>query len=302
MTLLASIVDCFWPRLEPFSKEQEESEREKRKAASDLVNSRLSAEGMCRCNATSETVLREVLGAAGKLLAAEEDRRAHVQARLTSILGLTSIASAVAFGLLTNMFAKGFQSPKTIGLYTATIASVYVLLQLSRALLAAIDGLGRTSVLSLTAADILPEANECSSTYLTRQIQNTIDCAQDMGERNQHRVNCIALAHRALKNFLCGVMVLVIILAFLIVFARPASDPLATQIQQVAESLSKITALKGDVGPAGPIGPMGPPGPSGSAGDQCVAAVVAPCIGQASTCTAWTPAGVSLSTCDAQAP
>jgi hypothetical protein len=269
MEFRALVLDCVWPSLEPLTREEETRERDLRAASDQVISSRLEAMLVDPGADSAEEVrkaLQDVLESARKLLVAEEDRRAHVQARLTSVLGLTSIASAIAFGLLANMFGKGFGA-LWLGRATAMM-SCYVMVQLGRALLAAIAGLERAGVLQLEPEDILPLKMEPVRVHLIRQIRATLTCTRDLSERNKGRVNQMALAHRALKNFLAGVVSLVAVLAMATILVPQPVDSVAAQVDRVANALGNIEGLRGRAGDAGPAGPQGRPGVAGPQGPE----------------------------------
>jgi hypothetical protein len=95
------LLDMVWPSApaKPAELEREKAERGARLAENLAPLAALAARPV--------NEISEALAFMESLLAAEEDRKKSVDARLASITGLASIATAVTFGFFATVFEKG---------------------------------------------------------------------------------------------------------------------------------------------------------------------------------------------------
>lgn len=251
--------DVIWPTLEPLTGEQLEEDREKRDAllAADLqrIQELKGREGKDLLDALDECKA---------LLSNEEEHRKGVESRLTTVAGLASVAAAVAFGSLANQVGKGPQ----LGLANRLIAllSCYIVLQLVAAVRASVLGLQRRCYFEPQAADVFPAKEEEREVHLLRQMSVYIKYRIYNHETNSGKVDQMAVAHRAITNFLSALLILIVVLSVVAFRSKHASSLDRNLIQEIQSDPKLIELLRGARGPIGPQGPKGPPGPSGPEG------------------------------------
>lgn len=146
--------DRVYPRLRRFS--TAESERERALAQTEQEQYLAQIAGL----PDDEHVLAEQLEACVKLLDEEEAARRGVEARLTSIVGLSSIAGTIVFsGILA--LATGTLRADTIVLRSVmALGALYLALQICWAILASVRGLERRPYIAQNPSGILPLPNE----------------------------------------------------------------------------------------------------------------------------------------------
>jgi hypothetical protein len=221
--------------------------------------------------------ISEALAFMESLLAAEEDRKKSVDARLASITGLASIATAVTFGFFATVFEKGVV-PSLWGNLVAIGLVAYSVLQLLCAAIASVRGLGRKNYSGPKPLTGLPQPGETHQALLVRRIDSAVRSLDKNDHANNGKVTLMAIAHRALLNFLAGVLLsLVLIAGFAFTASSPSPDErVAKRLAadpRFVESVRGGTGERGPGGPPGPQGPQGergPPGPRGARGDAAV--------------------------------
>jgi hypothetical protein len=106
------------------------------------------------------------LSACKGLLNGEDGRRQSVDTRLTTIVGLASIAGTIVFG---SLLSQAGALRGTIAIRSLLAAgSLYLTLQICSAILAAVQGLGRRNYVELDPDDILPMDTEASTHHIRR--------------------------------------------------------------------------------------------------------------------------------------
>jgi hypothetical protein len=257
--------DCIWPSLDPFSPEEQAEEIRKRDAR---VQDGLNRVAKLREHPVEEldTYVRECEEA----LRDERERMQSVEGRLTSVLGLTSIAATVSLAILSSAAA---QATSLAGILIV-LTMVYVASQLLRAVWAAIAGLSRRSFTKLHLNDRLPSPGADPREHLIRIMETSIRRVVDLEGATDEKVSQMSLAHRALQNFLVGVFVLILALAIRAGLPQARMSPEERVVRSLRanpdliELLRGPRGLRGSPGPRGlqgPQGPQGPPGPPTSA-------------------------------------
>jgi hypothetical protein len=237
-----------WDRIWPCVQRSEAEERQAEKRRSDEVT---DCERRVAQLPDDPVVLEKRLDDVAALLADEGQRRQSVDARLTMISGLFSIAGTVVFGgLLT-----GALRVTPLWLYKLILA--YMALQIGVTLFAGIRGLGRRSYDEPRARDVLPGDAESLVAHLRQRIIASCGRLEQHRCENNRKVTDMAIAHRAMKNFVWGFLVL----AALAVASRHAEAPL----DDVADRLQKDRHLRDLL-----RGPQGVPGPPGNLCVPCV--------------------------------
>jgi hypothetical protein len=238
-----SFLDYIFPLAEPLSGEDQEKPHRKLLADKAAIPK-------------DDGHLTKYLTVCQDLLDKERERKQGVEARLTSILGLSSIAGTVAFGgfFLGSSGLSHIQSPLLRWLMIA--AGCYLTLQICAAILAAIRGLSRKAYLSLTISDLTAGPEESDDVLSHRQAERTLEVLADHDAQNSAKLTQMAIAHCAMRNFLVGLLVFTVLAA--ISAARiNASDELVDKLKQ-SHDLNEL--LRGPQGPPGIAGPKGDPG------------------------------------------
>jgi hypothetical protein len=245
------IVDLVFPCPQP--RHPDEITREcKHAAAAQEVYERIIA-GL----PSNHDRLREYLSSCESLLATEHERRHGVDARLTTIIGLSSIAGSIVFG---SMLAQPPSLRHGLQGWLLALGPLYLTLQVCSAILAAVLGLGRRGYRAIIPTDVLPERNEAPAVQLRRQITNCLHILDDDRIKNNAKVTQMAVAHRAMMNFLGGLLVLATLGTWHTITATPRDE--------IVERLRHDHALQELL--RGPQGPQGNPGLQGPPGTPCV--------------------------------
>lgn len=203
-----------------------------------------------------EEILSEYLAACQSLLDKEDGRKQGIETRLTSILGLSSIAGTVgAAGLfLGTGGGSRIQSRSVRGL--VALVGCYLILQICAAMLAAARGLSRRAYIHLGLPDLVAGPGEPRSTFLHRKAERILDALSDHELQNNNKLTQLAIAHCALRNFLCGLIAFSVIGAA-VMFWAGGSDDLVDRLKK-DNKLNEL--LRGPQGIAGPKGEPAPPG------------------------------------------
>jgi len=262
------LLDFVWPSLMPQSPDEVQLERKKRKQRLDASLS--CVQGM---TGREPEELIAAVGACKDLVDREKERRQSVESRLTTVLGLTSVAAALTFGSLAGPLWSSLSSRGSIAARVAGFLAVYIVLQLLAAVLAAVRGVARRGYLEPLLEDFLPSPGESKEELSKRQMTALLECLDDHHVVNSRRVDQMAIAHRAIENFLGGMLVFVLYLVALSfstsheasveqkVIQHLRSDP------QLIDLLRGPRGLPGKDGVGGPPGQQGRPGPIGPKGD-----------------------------------
>ena len=242
--------DGVYPGLQPLSKEAAEKELA------------LAREEQEKCDAQiktlpdDENLLTQYLSACARLLDEAEDTRRSVEARLTSTIGLSSIAGTIVFG---GILALATGTPHVDSLLLRllmTFGAFYLVLQICGAILASICGLERRGYIAAQASDVLPLSHESRPVCLRRQIALYTLRLGDEQSNNRAKVDQMALAQRAMTNFIGGLTLLAVIGTG---FALTAKNPSDDLIQTLRKNHALYEMLRG---PQGPKGDPGPPAPT----------------------------------------
>lgn len=249
------VCDLLFPAAFPLSPQQ--------LAREDQIRAEERRNSAARVNpVTNATELSGFLEEAKKLEEEESGRKQGVESRLTSILGLSSIAGTIVFGAILAQAVGTIQAPTRQVSLIMTFGALYLALQISSAILAAVRGLGRQPYEVSLAYEVLPAVGEGQLDYLKRQIDERVDHLGCNRIQNNKKVSQMATAHRAMKNFIFAVILLAVAGAFAAYNARPAGDPLIQRLKNDRELNEMLR------GPQGPKGDPGPPGPRGEPGTK----------------------------------
>jgi hypothetical protein len=159
-------------------------------------------------------IVKEAYNLMREQLAQEDDRNKAVEGKLQGIISFNSIAVAlvtILVAIASNDKASVF--PPTCILVIILLGS-YVVLQLIRALLAAIDGLERKDFKTLTHEILSPHANETANNYYSRLFDQSISCMEFNQKTINAKVDQMTLAHISLRNAMRGFILVLLAIVF----------------------------------------------------------------------------------------
>jgi hypothetical protein len=233
--------DLFWPLADPLP--------------SDYVQQRaatLAAE--IRALPSEKAILEEYKKTYASFLDAEEKRRQSVEARLTNIMGLSSIAGTIVFGTILAQIAGTLHVPSGILRWTIALGSLYLVMQICSAIFAAVRGLSRRGYFMLTLADFFPAKNESEASTLRDLVATYAKALSDHQSQNNIKVTWMAAAYRSMQQFLCGLLMFALIGTYFAIKAPAAENDLVETLKKNHE-LQDL--LRGPTGPPGARGPKG---------------------------------------------
>jgi len=236
-----SFMDCIFPVAEPLSREEQEKPQ---KRLQELKAGLLQL---------SDQLLNEYFVAAQGLLDNEHKRKQGIDARLTSILGLSSIAGTV--GIAGLFLGTGGLSRIQSGSlrWLITVVGCYLILQICAAMLAAVRGLSRRGYLVFSLLDLLPSLGEPQAAFLRHKAESVLEVLSDHELQNNEKLTHLAIAHCALRNFLCGLLVFTAI-GTVSMFHAGTGDELVDRLKKNHDLYELLR------GPQGIAGPKGDPG------------------------------------------
>ncbi len=253
------VIDLVFPLARPLSGKQLEQERKKDAAEIEECKARVAA------LPPHEKSLRKYSEVSEKLLEEENDRRQSVEARLTSIVGLTSIAGTVVFSGIVAQATGKLPTQATLLKWILVFGAVYLTLQICSALFAAVSGLSRRAYPADRPTDLLPSIGETPPSYWRSRIVELAEMVVEHQSTNNEKVTQMAVAHRAMKNFLFGLLVVALGTAYFALGNQPPED----FSKRIRENQELYRLLRGPQGPQGEPGPKGEAGPRGPIGRPC---------------------------------
>jgi len=244
------IRDLFYPTLDPLSKTDSDSQAQRASEEESEFGSRIAA------LPDSESLLAPHLNNCRRVLDEEEEARRGIEARLSTVVGLSSIAGTIVFGALLAQVAGSLGSQGVITRWLMALGTLYAAVQVCWAILAAVRGLGRRNYIAPTASDILPSSEEGRAAFVRRQIAFCAQRLQDGRLQNKAKVDQMALAHCAMRNFIVGLAILTMLGTASAIVRRPSD----TLIQTLRTNQELNELLRGPQGPKGDSGMAGPKG------------------------------------------
>lgn len=246
------IRDWVFPRLDPLS--EEEAARQSALAEDE----RKKIDEQIKTFADEDDILTQYAGVCARLLDEAEDTRRSVETRLTTIIGLSSIAGTIVFGGTLATVTGTLQVSSFLLRLFMSVGALYLVVQIGLAVRASLRGLERRGYIAAQASEVVPSTGETRSAYLRRQISLSIRRLADVRSHNNDKVSQMALAHCAMRNFVTGLMLLAAIGTG---FAIPMKNPTDNLIQTLEQNKALYEMLRGPEGPKGDPGPTGPAGP-----------------------------------------
>ncbi len=243
-------VDWIFPIPQPLSKDESKLQEDKDKKEKNEIHARVLALPNIAGN------LKEYLIDCTKLLQREEQRRQSVEARLTSIIALCSIAGTIVFGGILAQASGSIHFNGPLLKWVFAAGALYLTLQICSAILAAIKGLERKSWETMLFSDIIPATKEDRNKFLRLRILRCLEILQDHRTNNNDKTTQMAVAHCALRNFLS----VLIIIALVGTFCVADKNPKENIIETLKNNRELMELIRGPQGPPGPVGPKGEPG------------------------------------------
>jgi hypothetical protein len=231
------LLDRVFPMVQPRSTEDQ-------KADSDRRTTQLKDwEGRAAALPAEEEILLQYLAACKGALGDENQRQQSVDARLTTIIGLSSIAGTIVFGtMLTNIP----RSPSALS-WLMLLSLGYLILQLVSAIRAGIRGLERRAYDATPFVDLLPTGKEAPAYFCRRRIEQFFAVLVQNQDQNNEKVTQMAVAHCATKNFVGGLVIFALLASIHYVVYRP-SDEMMNRLK-TDHDLREL--LRGPQGPPG---------------------------------------------------
>lgn len=210
-----------------------------------------------------EGVLEELV----TLVDAEDERRKGVDSRLSTIVGLSSIAATLATGLIIAQAGGTLNFGGAWSRAFIAMLALYLVLQLCVAIWWAIQGQSRATYLDDSVSDVVRDPVLSELDWLRGRIgQKARQVLENQAQINR-KVTAMAVAHRATGNFIGGLLVLSVA-GLVASFQAPSDKPVPKALRENAELRSVQQGPRGLPGPPGPPGPSGPPGPRGVQGSR----------------------------------
>ena len=261
-----TFLDLVWPTARPFTPAQlaRLADRRAKRVALD--------QGLADALAGDPDGLSRLRGATEALIAAEDARRASVEARLTTTFGLASVATSLLLGVLSAFYDKG--PPRNLAGAIVLAGLAYMLSQVVRAGTAAVAGLRRRTYPASVLKDLAPAAGESAEQHDLRVTKHLIELTSDHAELNNRKVDSMDIAHVAARNLLAGVGVVLVGLVASMFSARSAADAKWQDWEEHLKASPSVQSLlrgpPGQPGPAGETGQTGAQGPRGETGPRGV--------------------------------
>lgn len=197
------------------------------------------------------------------LMEIEVERRRSVDTRLSTIVGLASIAATIAMGFFVAQAAGTVNFPETLGRTLLNSIGFYLILQLCVAIYWAVSGQSRHGYEIDTVEDILRQPFETEEAEIRERIISWVKQLQYNERSVNNKVTAMAVAHQAAKNFALGLLVFS---AFAMLMPQKKVEDQISEALKSNVHLREI--LQGPPGPAGPRGEIGPVGPTGAKGPK----------------------------------
>lgn len=245
--------DCVYPWLQPLS--EETAERASKLADEERAKYAEQIEAL----SDEKDLLGEYLDGCTKLLDEAAETRRSVEARLTSTIGLSSIAGTLVFGGILALATGALHANNVPLRFLTAIGALYLVLQICCAILASIRGLERRTHIAMRFSDVLPSPGEGHLDYVRRQMGFCALRLDDYRSRTNDKVSYMAVAHRAMTNFVAGLIVLAVLGTCFAVQSKGGSDGI---VETLRKDHALYEMLRGPQGPQGPKGDPGPPGQS----------------------------------------
>ncbi len=253
------VSDRFYPRLRALSEEAEKREEE------FILTERSKCEEQIKALPNEENILSKCVDECIALLRREQEVRQSIEARLTSTMGLTTIAGTIAVGGILAL-ASGTQHITIAQRIIVSLGGLYLVSQVCWVIRFSVGGLERRGHIESNASDVLPLPSEPRPAYLRRQISDCAESLADFRSVRKKRVEQMALAHCAIKNFLWGLVSFAVLGTIFAITTTNTADDLTQTLKKNRELYEQLRGPQGPKGDPGPPGPKGDPGPPSATG------------------------------------
>ena len=201
--MLRSLLDWIWPTLEGAGKS----------SALTLPSVALTPE-----------IAKELCTRLEAAVEADVDRMKSIDAKLMAVCAVAPICVTLLLAIVSFVTTQrpGTFTPSSV--FGITALACYVILQFLRALLAAIEGLHRRGFLVPTPTSLWAQTDQESlDAYTLRACADLAERLHANRETTNDKVSHMALAHRAYRNALVGMLVAVMIVGGLILYEHGAT-------------------------------------------------------------------------------
>ncbi len=250
---LIDLTDLVYPRLAGSARSrQEEADNKWREIAEsdELAVDQLESD---------HDDLKEYSKEVDKMLDREQSRKQSVESRLTSIIGLSSIAATVVVSGLFALAAGALNVPPGAASWILAFGCLYVVAQLFIALFAAIKGLSRAATIETTASDLFATQKAAPRLRTRGQIASKLAQLRDQRRAGDERVSQMAVSHQAVRNFLFGLLLLAATAAWF------AANRPAPSVNATASNIAAPAGIKAEPGSSSPSAAVpAPPAADGS--------------------------------------
>lgn len=253
----SSAFDFILPWIAPLSPERQEAEELRHKTSGTELLRRISGQ--------DKDELLTTLDELSSLAATQDERRKSVDGRLSTIVGLSSIAATLATGLIVAQAAgtANLASP-WIRVVVAALA-FYLVFQLCDAIWWAIQGQSRGTYQGDTITSVVRDPEVSETDWLRSRIELKYKQLLSSEKQTDRKVSAMAVAHRATGNFVAG-LILLSMIGVVASLQKPSDKPALKVLRESAELRSLLRGPPGPPGSRGPQGPQGQPGPQGMQG------------------------------------
>ena len=189
------MMDCVWPMLEP----------------TDLIESK---------PVTTETGADDESRELSRLIDREHDRMRNIETKLQSFIPFASVSATLTVAIVT--FAT-HQATIALRVTTASIVVLvfigsYTIAQFIRIVWAAVEGLSRRPYRQVSAGDVVHHQNESDQDYRARILNEQYQSLDQNIETTNERVSQFAIACRATKNALVGLLALLVTFGVVLIY------------------------------------------------------------------------------------
>lgn len=217
-TKVVALRDWLWPALDDKRRTQQSEEAKVRDQEVEIAR---RVEHLVR----SKESLDSYLSASEGALERERSRRASVESRLIAIAGLMSIAATVVLGTLFSLATDKDMPPLGYARLIAPAVCVYLALQLTAAIHAAVQGLQAVGYQSELPQDLIPSPAQWGVDFRRERIRSVLDSLAQHRLVNNIKIGQLNVAYAAVRNFLWALL-LAAVLAGLLAALRPRNAPL----------------------------------------------------------------------------
>lgn len=210
--------DCVWPSLDESDKhhKEEDAKHSEEKLRIEEATSNLSSK---------EEELKEFLIASEKLLESEHSRKSGIESRLLNTAGLVSIAGTVVLGTLFSLANEKESVGSRLATVLLTFTTFYLAVQLVAALHASLKGLQATGYTEDQPHDLLPQKGLARSVFIRKRVGHVLLRVAEHRRVNNNKLDQLKLAHRAMKNFLWGLLTVAASASLIALLRLPSSPP-----------------------------------------------------------------------------